>query len=341
MIFNFKNKNLDKLAQPSFLNEESNSKSFDFNNLEELFELANQTNIQIHKLLKEEGTITFGFSDLLNGTSYTTKQIEEVEAYLKLLSQNAYDTQSQVSIVFNSLNHSTQEINSAKSGINNLAEEMNNVSKVFEGLFNLFKQMQDQYSNINNFATIITKIASQTNLLSLNAAIEAARVGETGRGFAVVANEIKKLSESTKNSATDIMDALKNMDVIMGTLNNKSIEGKEVITNTIQHIDDSTSLLDNIVIAENGVHGHMQEVEESQNLNIQKIEQISKNLTNVSERSKTEREYLQKLISSVQIKSDYYLQILNHLNQISIFREQTESKCQTDPIYINDSFNKI
>ncbi|WP_446030823.1 methyl-accepting chemotaxis protein [Peribacillus simplex] len=67
----------------------------------------------------------------------------------------------------------------------------------------------DQLSNtskeIERIVTMITSIAEQTNLLALNAAIEAARAGENGKGFAVVAGEIRKLSENTKESVSEVV----------------------------------------------------------------------------------------------------------------------------------------
>lgn len=72
------------------------------------------------------------------------------------------------------------------------------ISKDMEHLSNTSKE-------IGRIVTIITSIAEQTNLLALNAAIEAARAGENGRGFAVVAGEVRKLSENTKESISEVV----------------------------------------------------------------------------------------------------------------------------------------
>lgn len=290
--------------------------------LREIFELSDQANIQINNLLKEEGTLTYGLNTLLEGIGYTAQQIDQVKTHLDSLSENSNNTHDQVDLVFDSMDNSFKAINSAKSAITDLVGEMQNVSDVFEDFYKLLNEMQRQYANINNFANIITSIANQTNLLSLNATIEAARVGEAGKGFAVVANEIKKLSETTKDSATEIMGALKNMDNIMSSLNNKSIDGKGTVANTAGLIDKSTELLDNIVLADKDVHKRMEEVQCSQNSNIEEIDEIADNLINLAERSKTDHQYLDKLVSAVQNKSDYYLYILNHLKQINIFGKE-------------------
>ncbi|MGE5626585.1 MAG: methyl-accepting chemotaxis protein [Solirubrobacterales bacterium] len=320
-MFNKKsNINVNNFSTNSIQVEPTTESCFQY--LNEVFEISDQVMRQIHNLLIEEGSTTLDFEKLLNGIGYTAEQINQVEDHLNSLSENSNNTQKKVDVAFESLDNSTKQVNHAKAGINSLTNEMQNVSAVFEEFFNLFSQLQKQYVNINNFATIITNIANQTNLLSLNAAIEAARVGEQGKGFAVVANEIKKLSETTKNSAKDIMDSLKSMDSIMGLLNNKSEEGKKVVSSTSSLIENSSVLLDNIVQAENGVNQHMMDVKQSQNSNIQKIDEISKNITNIGSRARDEHDSLDKLVYSVQLKSDYYLHILNHLNQIKIFSEE-------------------
>lgn len=73
----------------------------------------------------------------------------------------------------------------------------------------LIKDLTRQAERINKTATTIAQIASQTNLLSLNAAVEAARAGEQGRGFAVVANEVRQLAQGTSEAVDDISRVLK------------------------------------------------------------------------------------------------------------------------------------
>jgi methyl-accepting chemotaxis protein len=319
ILFNNKKNTNKEINNDSIILANSND---EFKYVKEIFTLNNQVSKEVTSLLKEESSITHGLSTLLDGSEFTTKEISEVENHLVCLSQNSEKTMNYVDMVFDSLKESSNEVDTAKVSLDNIVCQMDNVSDVFQQFFQVFSDLQEQYKNLSLFANIINNVAHQTNLLSLNASIEAARAGDAGKGFAVVAQEIKKLSNDTQTNSKDILDSLKKMTNTIDSLSVKSNEGKDIVRNTTGLVKETETLFNNITLSEEKVFKQVQEVKVSQEQNLGEIQKITANLENIVEKSKKENLHLEDLILSVQKKSDFYLNILNHLNQIKILQDE-------------------
>ncbi|MFD3157723.1 [Fe-Fe] hydrogenase large subunit C-terminal domain-containing protein [Haloimpatiens sp. FM7330] len=138
---------------------------------------------------------------------------EEKEKHTKIL--NNYMKQLTASI--NEISKGNEESSSA---IQNICEQLDSIVNTSNILNNSVEKMKNELKNFSNASLEIVTIADKTNLLSLNASIEAARAKEDGQGFSVVANEIKKLADQSKDTA----NSTKKGEAIMINLINKIVE---------------------------------------------------------------------------------------------------------------------
>jgi methyl-accepting chemotaxis protein len=192
-------------------------------------------------LVGELGSILDKINDLTLAEQQRTTEIasstEQMAATLNRISKDVENANSKVEESLVASTSANQNMSSSQSALNELNQSIDRSAETSRCLA--------EYSNsISDILNVITSIAEQTNLLALNAAIEAARAGEQGRGFAVVADEVRSLANRTQHSIIEIQSTITKLQKASADAVESMLASREHAQISLEKISFASTQLD-------------------------------------------------------------------------------------------------
>ena len=240
----------------------------------------------IHRVTDTSSSVTAQTEKMTDAAASTTasiaqqiNEIEQVAAALQQMSHSAEDvaehaknTAADTQATLHLTDEGSEVVKQAIHTINRLTTQIQTTADKIKGL-------RDKSDSIGSVMEVIRNIAEQTNLLALNAAIEAARAGEQGRGFAVVADEVRSLAQKTQQSTEEIESIILELQKSADDTHNSMEYSVEAVQETIEtsgKVDHALEQIRTKVVSINDMNHHIASASREQSAT---ANEVSKNIT--------------------------------------------------------------
>lgn len=320
--FNKMTNNLSKILEQVELSAQQVA-----NSSEQLTASSGQSSKATEQITHAIQEVAIGADRQLSSANNSTNNVAEISNNMDKIAAN-------IQLVTNSSINSSKTADEGNQVITQAVEQMKIINTQTKAVSEAINRLNDNSNQIGKVVAIITDIAGQTNLLALNAAIEAARAGEHGRGFAVVADEVRKLADESTIAAeqingliSEILVETKKAVSVMDDSNKGVNEGIKLVNNAgtafkniLQAVDDVASDAQDVSAAIEQITAEIQtmvtEIEDISNISMQ----VAGNIQNVAASTEEQNASMEEVATAAEMLSKMAIELQDAINNFTLRR---------------------